>query len=71
MDDLTMRESIFSVDLLSRQRTAPHTPSTHANASPGGRGSAWRAMQSPPLSILASNSNEHVHVRAVAILGYN
>ncbi|MBN3801481.1 hypothetical protein GXB81_00195 [Paraburkholderia sp. Ac-20336] len=33
--------------------------------------SAWRAMQSPPLSALASNGNEHTSVRAVAILGYN
>jgi hypothetical protein len=33
--------------------------------------SAWRAMQSPPLSMLASNGNDHTQVRTVAILGYN
>jgi hypothetical protein len=33
--------------------------------------SVYRALQRPPLSGLASNGNDHAHVRAVAILGYN
>jgi hypothetical protein len=40
---------------------------------PSSRGSSslYCAMQRPPLSALASNDNDHAHVRAVAILGYN
>jgi hypothetical protein len=41
------------------------------NARTGAPHSAWRAMQSAPLSVLASNESEHAHVLAVAILGYN
>jgi hypothetical protein len=33
--------------------------------------STYRALQALPLARLAANSNEHAHVRAVAILGYN
>ncbi|SIT40953.1 conserved hypothetical protein [Paraburkholderia piptadeniae] len=33
--------------------------------------STFRAFQAAPLSRLASNGNEHAHVRTAAILGYN
>ncbi|CAD6555148.1 hypothetical protein ACFQ3P_26880 [Paraburkholderia sabiae] len=33
--------------------------------------SMYRALQTLPLARLATNGNEHAHVRAVAILGYN
>lgn len=31
----------------------------------------FRALQTPPLSRLASNGTEQAHVRTSAILGYN
>ncbi|SDD72235.1 hypothetical protein [Paraburkholderia lycopersici] len=33
--------------------------------------STYRALQTSPLSRLASNGNEQAHVRTSAILGYN
>jgi len=85
MRDATKPEPMFSLraapgDLRdSHNVDAPRTifgaaiASTFSSAAgeTGPRHSAWRAMQSPPLSALASNGNEHTSVRAVAILGYN
>ncbi|MFM0505002.1 hypothetical protein [Paraburkholderia caffeinilytica] len=72
-----MREPVFSVGPAPRERSVPRVSSLPANAKSwpsaksGPDRSAWRAMQKPPLSVLASNSSEHAHVLAVAILGYN
>ncbi len=66
-----MREPVFSVGPAQREQGVPRVSSLPANAKSGPDCSAWRAMQKPPLSVLASNSSEHAHVLAVAILGYN
>ncbi|WP_157763801.1 hypothetical protein [Paraburkholderia aromaticivorans] len=71
MRNPAMRESVFFMGPAPRERAAPRVPSLPANAKPELGASAWRAMQAPPLSVLASNSSEHAHVLAVAILGYN
>jgi hypothetical protein len=49
------------------QRVAARAGSAHGVRT----SSVYRALQRPPLSGLASNGNDHAHVRAVAILGYN
>ncbi|WP_035512873.1 hypothetical protein [Paraburkholderia nodosa] len=46
----------------ARPSGPPRAPAPH---------STYRALQTSPLSRLASNGNEQAHVRTCAILGYN
>ncbi|MFM0117611.1 hypothetical protein P0D73_02085 [Paraburkholderia sp. RL18-101-BIB-B] len=71
MHNPARRASVFSVYPVARERAASKAWSVQRNARAGAPHSAWRAMQSAPLSVLASNESEHAHVLAVAILGYN
>ncbi|MFM0418996.1 hypothetical protein [Paraburkholderia aromaticivorans] len=71
MRNPAMRGSVFAVSLAPREHGTPRPPALPDNRKPDTGSSAWRAMQKPPLSVLASNSSEHAHVLAVAILGYN
>jgi hypothetical protein len=71
MRNQAMRGSVFSVSLARREQGAPRPPALPVDRKPDTGSSAWRAMHKPPLSVLASNSSEHAHVLAVAILGYN
>lgn len=53
-----------------QQASAPQ-PADRAASHRSAHRSVYWALQRPPLSALASNGNDHTHVRAVAILGYN
>jgi len=50
---------------------AQHAVASQRTVQSARSSSVYRAMQRPPLSALAANDNDHAHVRAVAILGYN
>lgn len=71
MRNPAMREPVSLAGPTPREQGLPSVTSLPVTPRPGPDCSAWRAMQKPPLSVLASNSSEHAHVLAVAILGYN